>query len=204
VERRLAQRKNRHFFSINRAFTPGMQKLGTMAWTGDIEATWEELKKTVGYILNWGLAGNAYTTCDIGGFQKETNALLLLRWYQLGVFLPLMRIHSTLHVVPHFPFLWETKEEMRQAMLLRERLIPYHYTLAHRLSQDGELLCWPMAALYPETHGMDMTSQFMDGPSNSLLQYLLKTTKQWSSFPKDIGTLLSSATRSNHRPAENG
>lgn len=30
------------FFSLNRAFTPGMARLGTAIWTGDVNAKWED------------------------------------------------------------------------------------------------------------------------------------------------------------------
>eukprot|EP00438_Fugacium_kawagutii_P020967 Skav229913 [mRNA] locus=scaffold877:112134:118104:+ [translate_table: standard] len=36
-------RMGSRFFSLNRAFTPGMARLGAAVWTGDVESTWEEL-----------------------------------------------------------------------------------------------------------------------------------------------------------------
>lgn len=67
------------------------------------------LTRCPGYLLNWNAAGASYVTCDIGGFNgPDDPALLLVRWYQLGVFMNIMRIHSTRSDKPHFPFLYGT------------------------------------------------------------------------------------------------
>eukprot|EP00759_Apiculatamorpha_spiralis_P047338 PhF_6_TR43100/c0_g1_i2/m.65842/K01187/malZ; alpha-glucosidase len=88
---------NKRFFTINRAYTPGMQRLGATIWTGDVQVSWQSMAQQVGYQLNWVLAGVGFVTCDIGGFNgPDTPPDLLTRWYQVGVFLGLMRVHSTL------------------------------------------------------------------------------------------------------------
>ena len=124
----------RRFVSINRAFAPGAARLGAVTWTGDIKPAWTDLQRTPGYAINWGLAGQPLVTCDIGGFAGESNSLLLARWYGLGVFLPVMRVHSTIGSTPHFPFpeLWgaEASAAMRQHLDLRYRLLPLTYSLA--------------------------------------------------------------------------
>ena len=87
-----AQDASKRFFSLNRAFTPGLARLGAAVWTGDIYPTWEALRNTPALVVNWGLAGMPYVACDIGGFQKPgTTPLLLTRWYQLGSLMPIMR-----------------------------------------------------------------------------------------------------------------
>ena len=40
---------NKRFFSINRAYTPGMSRLGATMWTGDISVSWESLAQQPGY-----------------------------------------------------------------------------------------------------------------------------------------------------------
>eukprot|EP00435_Cladocopium_sp_Y103_P010810 s1932_g2.t2 len=70
------------FFSLNRAFTPGMARLGAAVWTGDVTSSWEDLRKTPGMMLNWALAGAPYVACDIGGFSGNASSQLLARWYQ--------------------------------------------------------------------------------------------------------------------------
>jgi len=159
---------NKRFFTINRAFTPGAAAQGAITWTGDINPTWSDLVSTVGMLVNWALAGSPIVTCDIGGFTGQTNALLLTRWYQAGVFLPVMRVHSTKSATPHFPFLWgdEGALAMRAALELRYRLVPHHYSLAHAMSKTGIPTMRPMLMEFPEDQAVaDLTTQWMVGDS---------------------------------------
>lgn len=117
-------------------------------------------------MLNWALGGAPYVGCDIGGFSPATNTELLVRWYQAGVFFPTMRVHSTIGVTPHFPWLWgeEAAEAMREALDLRYRLVPYHYSLAHSLFKEKKLMMRPLVMDYPEDKNVtSMTTQWMDG-----------------------------------------
>ena len=75
-------------WTLNRAFSPGLQRLGAAAWTGDIEASWASLARTPADLLNWSLAGMPYGACDIGGFWNQTTPELLSRWMEAGVFFP--------------------------------------------------------------------------------------------------------------------
>lgn len=178
------------FFSINRAYSPGMSRLGAALWTGDIHAAWVDLQRTPGYMLNWGLMGAPYVTCDIGGFSGQTNPLLLTRWYQAGVFLPIMRVHSTNSAQPHFPFLWgdEAANAMRKALDLRYRLVPMLYSLAHAAYDQGRLLMRPLVADFDSdatTH--DFTSQWMMGDSVMAAPVLNEDNSTTVHFPADSG-----------------
>jgi hypothetical protein len=89
-------------------------------WTGDISVSWDALRQTPQYLLNWGLSGVAYLTCDIGGFNGgDTPADLLVRWYQVGSVLGMFRVHSKLGNNPHFPFLYDAASatNMQHAMV---------------------------------------------------------------------------------------
>jgi alpha-glucosidase len=158
----------RRFASINRAFAPGAARLGAITWTGDIEPQWLDLQRTPGYAINWGLAGQPLVTCDIGGFAGESNSLLLTRWYGLGVYLPVMRVHSTIGTTPHFPFpqLWgaEASAAMRALLNMRYRLLPHTYSLHRFAYLYGEPIVRPMQMEFPaDAATRDMTAQFMFG-----------------------------------------
>lgn len=144
--------------------------MGLVIWTGDINPDFQTLQETPGMVLKWGLAGAPYVTCDIGGFTGDTNALLLTRWYGVGAFMPIMRVHSTISAVPHFPFLWgdEAAAAMRDILNLRYRLVTYHYSNAHALYNNGTLVSRPLLFEYANDSiagSPAMTSQWFDGPS---------------------------------------
>ena len=148
---------NKRYFSLNRAFTPGMQRFGSAVWTGDISVSWESLQQQPLYLQNYNLAGNVYTGCDSGGFVGgNVSAELLSRWYWSSAFFTIMRVHSSftysehadagLPITPHFPFLYgvEAGNAMRKALEMRYRLIPMLYSLGHEAYQSGAPITRPL------------------------------------------------------------
>jgi alpha-glucosidase len=145
-------RPGERFWSLNRSFIPGMQRLGAAVWTGDIAAKWKVLQITPGQLLSYSLSGMPYSTCDIGGFSLNTTLELLTRWMEAGVFFPLMRSHSENKSQAHFPWLYgpEAEAAMRGALDLRYRLIPYYYSLSHANSITAAPLMRPLAMEFPD------------------------------------------------------
>ena len=145
-----------------------MQRLGLVVWTGDIQVTWDSMQHQPAYAAAWTLAGAPYVTCDIGGFNGPDDPPdLLVRWYQSGVFLPIMRVHSTLNDKPHFPFLYGDYPAkcMQRALNLRYQLLPYIYSVASRTYSAGEPLVSPLAYTFPDDASVySITDQWMFGP----------------------------------------
>ena len=139
-------------WTLNRSFEPGLQRLGAAAWTGDIESTWPDLRRTPIDLLNWSLAGMPYSACDIGGFRGDPPPKLMTRWIEAGVFFPVMRAHSQIKVKPHFPWLYgpDAEAAMRKALDLRYRLIPYYYSLAYETHTNGIPLMRPLLMAFPQ------------------------------------------------------
>ena len=144
-------RPNQRHFSINRAFSPGNQRLGYCTWNGDTNTGWEDLKRTVSDVLNWSLSGMYYSSSDIGGFHGTPSTESLIRWHQASVFFPIMRSHSDCMVKPHFPWLWgdDAENAMRKANDLRYRLLPYIYSLGHEAYKTGAPIVRPLLMEYP-------------------------------------------------------
>jgi len=95
-----------------------------------------------------------YWSHDIGGFhngngspgdgdpKNMTGSEMLLRWVQFGAVAPIDRTHCDhcerrIWLFPHF-------EWMRQAMVLRNALVPYIYTNARNTFETGIALVHPM------------------------------------------------------------
>jgi len=188
----------KRYYSLNRNFAPGMARLGAAVWTGDSGPEWWVLAAQPGFMLNWALAGLPYVGSDIGGFTANTSPELLTRWYQLGVFMPVMRVHSTKDATPHWPWLFgeEASDAMKSALELRYRLIPYHYSWAHAMFLNRRLWMRPMVVAYPDDAEMaGMTNQWMDG--ELLVAPILSETSEkrvhlpsGSWFPLEGGTPL--------------
>jgi alpha-glucosidase len=175
------------FWSINRAFQPGMQRLGAAAWTGDIGSNWNALADTPTRLLNWSLAGMYYGSCDIGGFMGNINAELLTRWMQAGVFFPVMRSHSSNRVTPRFPWLYGEQAEanIRKALELRYRLIPYYYSLANQAATRGTPLMRPLVMAFPDDRQVaNLTNQWLMGDSLMAAPVLTQATQRSVYFPK--------------------
>jgi alpha-glucosidase len=140
------------FWSINRAFAPGLQRFGAATWSGDIGSDWDTLAKTPGQLLAYGLSGMPYSACDIGGFNGTPTPELLARWMEAGVFFPVMRSHSEISQTPRFPWLYgpDAENAIRQALDLRYRLLPYYYSLAHENHRTAMPLMRPLVMEFPD------------------------------------------------------
>ncbi len=144
----------RRVFQMTRSGTFGMQHYGAFSWSGDIAASWDEMKQQVPSGLNYTLCGIPIWNTDLGGFfywgfeQNPHNAALKelqTRWMQWGVFMPLMRNHCSSPMVSE-P--WRFGDEgdwcydaIRAGIRLRYRLLPYIYsTLADCVLNDGSMM----------------------------------------------------------------
>jgi alpha-glucosidase len=138
-------------WSIDRAFSPGLQHYGAAVWTGDIDSTWAAFSEQPGTLLNWSLAGMPYVSHDTGGFQGTPTPELYTRWIEEAVFIPIMRAHGT-HNSPRWPWAFGDEElaAMTKAIDLRYRLIPYLYTLAEATYRTGMPPMRPLLLEFPD------------------------------------------------------
>lgn len=52
-------------------------------WTGDNAAEWSHLKMSLPMLLSMNVAGLPFVGADVGGFFKNPDPDLLVRWYQV-------------------------------------------------------------------------------------------------------------------------
>ncbi len=77
----------------------GSQKYGALVWSGDIHSSFESFRNQYAAGLNMGIAGIPWWTTDIGGFHggwinDPKFHELLIRWFEYGLFCPVMRLHG--------------------------------------------------------------------------------------------------------------
>ena len=143
----------------------GSQKLGALLWSGDVEGTFASMKDQFVSALNAGIAGIAWYTNDIGGFNGDIRdpqwRELLVRWFQWMVFSPILRMHGDRlpHSIPPldkkesgggfthtgqpneiYSFGEEIYEILKKYVRLREELKPYIEHLYEEASSNGSPL----------------------------------------------------------------
>lgn len=181
-------RPNYRHFTLNRAFSPGNQRLGYCTWSGDIYSTWPSLADVPKDLLNFSLAGMYYGSCDIGGFHGTPAKETLVRWFQAGVFFPIMRAHSDIGTTARFPFLWGEDGEaaIRKALDLRYQLLPYLYSLGHEAYSTGAPIMRPLVMEFPsDTTVANMTDEWLMGKGLLAAPVLNEGGKRNVYLPKD-------------------
>lgn len=67
-EHQRAADSSKRVTNLTRAGYPGIQKYGTILWSGDIAATWDVFRNQVAEGLSISMCGIPYWTLDVGGF----------------------------------------------------------------------------------------------------------------------------------------
>lgn len=166
-------------YIITRCGWASQQKNSTVVWSGDIPATFDELKKQVVAGLDFVAAGIPYWTTDIGGYSggrpgDPAYNELYTRWWEYGTFCPIFRSHGRRELnadkSPGSNELWAygTNVQMTctQFSNLRYRLLPYIYSLAGDTTQKGytpmRLLAFDFS---DDVTVFNIKDEFMYGPA---------------------------------------
>lgn len=155
---------------LTRAAYLGSQKFGSLVWSGDIPSTFESLAEQVKTGLNISVCGIPWWNTDIGGFwgadtTSDEFRELIVRWFQFGVFSPVMRVHGNRN--RHGEKKRDVKEPsgdpneiwsfgesnfpiLKDLVLLRERLRPYIGKQMQIASEKGYPVMRPMFFDWPD------------------------------------------------------
>ena len=155
---------------LTRAAYLGSQKYGALVWSGDIYSDFESLSEQVKAGLNMSICGIPWWNTDIGGFwggdtTTEEYRELIVRWFQYGVFCPVMRVHGNRNrhgekkrdvkePTGDPNEIWSFGEKnypvLRDLVMLRERLRPYIEKQMETASVKGYPVMRPMFFDFPE------------------------------------------------------
>ncbi|EDV29833.1 uncharacterized protein TRIADDRAFT_37096 [Trichoplax adhaerens] len=138
-------------FVLSRAFFAGSQRFGAI-WTGDNTASWEHLKISLPMIMSISIAGLPFAGADVGGFFKNPDEELLVRWYQTASYQPFFRAHAHIDTRRREPWLLAEANMniVRDAIRTRYALLPFWYTLFYQASVKGGTIIRPLFTEYPE------------------------------------------------------
>lgn len=166
----------------------GSQRLGVVLWSGDIESSFDSLRRQVTAGLHVAMSGIPWWTTDIGGFlngDPDDPAFreLIVRWFQFGAFCPIFRLHG--YRLPYEDAdydnpvtrctsggpneVWSFGEDayaiITDVMALRERIRPYLMQQMSRASETGTPIMRPLFFDYPGEQCLyTIGDQYMFGP----------------------------------------
>ena len=166
----------------------GSQRYGALVWSGDIHSTFEAMRRQLVAGIHMGAVGLPWFTTDIGGFaggdvREPSFHELLVRWFQMGTFMPVMRMHGDR--VPSAPVIaangsyrnptgaanevWSYGEDVESILTrhiqLREALRPYVRESMRTAHERGDAVMRGLFLDFPEDpRSWEITDQFLFGP----------------------------------------
>lgn len=80
-----------------------------------------------------------YCSADVGGFFGNPEPEMLVRWYQVGIFMPFFRAHAHIDTKRREPYLLDEpyKSILRDVIRLRYAMLPVWYTAFREASVNG-------------------------------------------------------------------
>lgn len=181
-----SQRKDygeKRVFIMTRSSYAGQQHYGSNMWSGDVNSSWDMLRKQVPAGLSYSLTGNPNFNTDIGGFfcgsyntrgggsapRNPQFQELYVRWMQYGLFCPVFRSHGA--DAPREIWQFGKKGEpvydaIEKQIRLRYRLIPYLYSTAWQVTSNNDSYMRPLFSDFAnDKHVWNLTDEFMFGRS---------------------------------------
>ncbi len=139
-----------------------------LGFSGDSFMSWSALDFQPYFTSTASNCGYTWWSHDIGGHCRgEHNYEMYTRWVQLGVFSPILRLHSTnndLSGKEPWNYCKQAENIVSDFMRLRHSLIPYIYSMNRRTNKEGRALCEPLYYIEPESKGAyDCKNGFMFG-----------------------------------------
>ena len=176
-------RNEKRVFIMTRSSYAGQQHYGSNMWSGDVNSSWDMLRKQVPCGLSFTLTGNPNFNTDIGGFfcgsyntrgsgsapKNPQFQELYVRWMQYGLFCPVFRSHGA--DAPREIWQFGQKGEpvydaIEKQIRLRYRLIPYLYSTAWQVTSNNDSYMRPLFADFAaDKRVWNMADEFMFGRS---------------------------------------
>ncbi len=175
--------RGKRVFIMTRSSFAGQQHYGSNMWSGDVNSSWDMLRKQVPAGLSYTLTGNPNFNTDIGGFfcgsyntrgggsapKNPQFQELFVRWMQYGLFCPVFRSHGA--DAPREIWQFGKKGEpvydaIEKQIRLRYRLIPYLYSTAWQVTSNNDSYMRPLFSDFAtDKRVWNMTDEFMFGRS---------------------------------------
>jgi len=171
---------DRRVVILTRSAYAGQQRNSAITWSGDIQGTWQVFKNQIPAGLNFSMSGIPYWNTDTGGFfgnraagngnpENPQYQELFSRWFQFSAFCPMFRVHGSYGLNPGkeiWRFDEKTQNVMRQYLDLRYRLMPYLYSVAWDVTDQGQTFMRPLVMDFAsDPQALNVGDEYLFGPS---------------------------------------
>ena len=183
-------------FILTRCAYPGIQRYGAAVWSGDVGNDWETLRRQITAGLGVQAAGMPWWTYDAGGFFRPQNQYhdqayidRMLRWIELSVYLPLMRVHGYMSNTEPWNYGKEAQATIANCIKEREALRPYIEECARRVSTEGYTLMRPLVFDFADDpQALAQKYEYMFGPKLLISPVTEPDANEWKTYlPKTRG-----------------
>ena len=181
---------------LTRSGFPGIQRYNAALWSGDVGNDWETLRRQITAGLGLQAAGIPWWTYDAGGFFRPHNQYTdeayierMLRWIQVSVYLPLMRVHGYMSNTEPWNYGPEAQAIIAECLKERERLLPYIDSCAVVVAEKGYTLMRPLVFDFADdAEALQQRYEYMFGPKLLISPITEPGVTEWRTYlPKSEG-----------------
>ena len=181
---------------LTRCGFPGIQRYGSAMWSGDVGNDWETFRRQITAGLGMQAAGIPWWTYDAGGFFRPMDQYTnqdyierMLRWIETSVYLPLMRVHGYMSNTEPWNYGEEAKAIITSCLKERERLLPYIWKCAERVSTEGYTMMRPLVFDFAnDPEALKQKYEYMFGPELLISPVTEAGVSEWQTYlPKNEG-----------------
>lgn len=174
----------------------GAQRYGAVLWSGDVGNDWQTLRYQVAAGLGFVSAGLPWWTYDAGGFFRPGDQYTnkdyierMIRWIQVGTFLPLMRVHGYMSNTEPWEYGPEAQRLIKNQINLRYKLFPYIYSEAAKVTYEGSTLMRPLVFDFADdVEALKQDNEYMFGQSMLVCPVTEGGVSQWPVYlPENEG-----------------
>lgn len=143
----LRLRPGKRTMLFSRASCIGMHRYSGI-WTGDNASQWVQLLMNIKMMPSLNMCGFLYSGADVGGFGDNTSEDLLLRWLEFGIFMPLMRNHTTAGTRRQELYAFDNVESCGNMVRMRYALLPFLYSEYMKAYYTDGMYFMPLSFVY--------------------------------------------------------
>ena len=183
------EKRGNDFILYARGAAPGTQRWEGQ-FAGDHPANFDGLQHVLTGALNLCACGYSLWGSDIGGYFGYPQPAVYMRWFQFGLFSPLMRPHGT---APREPWFFNEAAVTNYKFLAwtRENILNYTYNAAVIAHKAGISMMRSMPVAFPEEKQLAAVGdQYMFGPDLLVAPVVNEDTFKTISFPSGVWTSL--------------